>query len=354
MRVRGCLGPSGLDKSATRRWSTATGLIAMIAAPALATAQTASSSLVVTTPHFAFYSDLATNVHDSLITAATARRTQKPELFTASAEKACFDGLPVADREAWKRAVDYYTASTSTRLQRVMQRLELAGLVQRDGLDDSSTRQFLEEAGSVRNAATAAYRQCRWRSQDAVNRRWIEGVKVLLAAHETTLGEQLPALFKVAWAGLPFRVDVVETALPVGADSASPDFPTLHILVSSTNAGNQDRAALEIVFHEACHFLTDPDSPLSAALAAAAKESGFTPPRDLVHQVHFFMTGETVRRVLVRAGDSSYVPYLYANKLFSDRFRDAVARTWPAYMDGTRTLADAARDLVRALREAPR
>jgi hypothetical protein len=35
---------------------------------------------------------------------------------------------------------------------------------------------------------------------------------------------------------------------------AHPDYPTLHILVSSTNAGNQDRAALEVVFHEASHF----------------------------------------------------------------------------------------------------
>lgn len=164
----------------------------------------------------------------------------------------------------------------------------------RDGLTESSDRQFLEAAAGVRNAATSAYRQCRWPSQDAVNRRWIEGVKALLAKHETTLGQELPALFKVAWAGLPFRVDVVETALPVGADSAGPDYPTLHILVSSTNSGNQDRGALEIVFHEASHFFTNPDSPLSTALAAAVKESGFTPQGDLVHQVHEVTSGITI------------------------------------------------------------
>jgi len=338
----------------TRRCVTATGVLAMIAAPALAMAQTAGSSLVLTTPHFAFYSDLATNVHDALITAATARRAKQPELFTGGLESACFDGLSPADRDGWRRAVEYYTAGRSTNLQRVLQRLELAGFAQRDSLSDSSSRQFLEEAATVRDAATPPYRQCRWPAQDAANRRWIDRVKPLLAAHETTLGEQLPALFKVPWAGLPFRVDVVETDVPAGADSASPGFPTLHILVSSANSANQDRAALEIVFHEASHFLSKPDSPLSTALAAAAKESGFTPPGGFVHQVHFFMTGETVRRVLARAGETSYTPYLYANKLFSDRFRDAAARTWPAYMDGTRTLTDAARDLVRMLSEPPR
>jgi len=336
-----------------RSWITAAGLIAMIG-PALATAQTASGSAVLTTPHFAFYSDVATNLHDSLITAAVARRSQQPEPFSTGTAKTCFDGLSASDRDGWLHAVDYYTAGKSTRFQRVLQRLELAGLVQRDGLNDSSDRQFLEEAAAVRNAAASAYRQCRWPSQDAVNRRWIDGVAALLAKYETTLGQQLPALFKVAWAGLPFRVDVVETALPVGADSAGPDYPTLHILVSSTNSGNQDRAALEIVFHEASHFFTNPDSPLSTAVAATVKESGFTPQGDLVHQVHFFMTGETVRRVLARAGEPSYIPYVFANKLFSDRFRDAVARTWPAYMDGARTMADAARDLVRALIEPSR
>ena len=333
---------------------TAAGVTAMITASASATAQTANGTPVLTTPHFTFYSDLATNVHDALITTATARRAKQPELFTAGAESACFDGLSTADRDGWKRAVDFYTAGASTRFQRVLQRLELAGLVQRGGVSDPSDRRFLDESAAVRNAATLAYRQCRWPAQDAVNRRWIDGVKPLLAAHEATLGQEVAGLFKVPWAGLPFRVDVVETALPTGADSASPDFPTLHILVSSRNSANQDLAALEIVFHEASHFLTNPDSPLSTALAEAAKESGFTPQGDLVHQVHFFMTGETVRRVLARAGEPSYTPYLYANRLFSDRFRDAVARTWPAYMDGTRTLSDAARDLVRTLNEPPR
>jgi hypothetical protein len=61
------------------------------------------------------------------------------------------------------------------------------------------------------------------------------------------------------------------------------------------------------------------------------------------------MTGEAVRRAIARAGEPPYTPHLYALKLFGDQFRDAAARTWPAYMDGTRTLAQAAADLVRAL-----
>jgi hypothetical protein len=119
--------------------------------------------------------------------------------------------------------------------------------------------------------------------------------------------------------------------------------------VSSSNSGNQDRAALEIVFHEASAFLTGFDSPLRAALAAATREGSGTVRGDLTHPVHFFMTGEAVRRVLEKAGEPPYAPYLYAGKLFSPEFRDAIKKVWPVYMDGKRTLQEAAADLIRAL-----
>jgi hypothetical protein len=41
--------------------------------------------------------------------------------------------------------------------------------------------------------------------------------------------------------------------------------------------------------------------------------------------------------------------YLYAPRLFTDSFREAASRTWPACMDGKRTLEEAAGDLVRAM-----
>jgi len=324
-------------------------LVVTIARVVAAAQQPTGSAAELTTTQFAFFSDLATNVNDALIAAAIARRAQQPDPFASSADKACFDRLPSTDREGWTRAVDSYVAGTSTNFQRVLRRLELAGLVRRDELSDATNRQFLEEAAALRNAATPAYRQCRWLAQDARNRRWINGVAALLAVHEAALRQQLPELFKTPWAGLPFRVDVVDTAPPTGADSAGPDFPTLHILVSSSNSANQDRAALEIVFHEASHFLATPDSPLGKALASAFSDAGVAPPRDFVHQVHFFMTGEGVRREMTRGGEPPYTPYLYAVKLFSDKFREAVSRTWPAYMDGKRTLEEAAGDLVRAM-----
>jgi hypothetical protein len=62
-------------------------------------------------------------------------------------------------------------------------------------------------------------------------------------------------------------------------------------------------------------------------------------------QVHFFIAGEVVRRSFQRAGQA-YTPYLYALNMFSDEFRSAVGRIWPAYIDGSRTLDEAAAELV--------
>ena len=316
-------------------------------------AQPSGRAAVATTSHFAFHSDFTTNLSDALIAAGSARRSKKVELFQSGGEKACFDELPLAERAAWNRAVDYYAEIVSpvqfTAREQSLPRLELAGVFKREALTNAADQRLLEMIGGFRGAAAPVYERCRWSSQDAANRRWIENVLPLLARYEKTLGQRLPELFGRSWAGLPFRVDVVETVSYAGADSLQLRPPGVHILVSSASPGNQDRAALEVVFHEASHFLTASNTPLRAALEAAARNAGGSVKGDLTHPVHFFMTGEAVRRVLEKPGEPPYTPYLYALSLFSSEFREAIQKTWPAYMDGKRTLQEAAADLIRAL-----
>jgi hypothetical protein len=306
------------------------------------------SAPVATTPHFAFYSDFDTNLNDALIAAGAARNDGKPELFQSGERaKECFEELPASARAGWDLAVDYYARVIAPARwldrQQYLLRADLAGF---GDLSDTRTQRFLQVGRGFRTAAAVAYESCRWSHQDAENRRWIEAVLPRLAAHESNITARLERLYRTPWHDLPIRVDLVSAALPVGANTIS---RPPHIMISSSVA---DRDALEIVHHEASHTLMDRGDPMQQALAEAARKLDVRLPNDLWHVLLFYTTGEAVREALEEAGEPDYVPYMYFHDLWKGRwgrYREAIEKTWPAYLSGQRDLSDAAVDLVRAV-----
>ena len=310
---------------------------------------------VLVTDQFAFFSDFATNLNDALIFAAEARGAGEPELFDAGPEAACFVELSAAERAAWDRTVDFYAdvvaaAGTFKARERNVLRLELAGVVAEGEWEDPWERRFAAIGRAFRAAAAPPYEACRWPAQDRANRRWIDELAPRLARHEEAITSRLAEVYATAWEGVPFRVDVVETADPTGANAINLDPPGAHILISSSKPGYKGDAALEMVFHEAAHFLTGRGEPVPVELTRAMEELRYHFRGDLTHWVNFYMTGEVVRRLLEAAGEPAYEPYLYAQGMDEGgKFRSAVERTWPPYLDGERTLPEAAEDLIRAL-----
>ena len=71
---------------------------------------------------------------------------------------------------------------------------------------------------------------------------------------------------------------------------------------------------------------------------------------DLWHAVLFYTTGDAVRRELDEAGAGEYEPMMFAQGIFKS-FHETVKSNWTAYLDGDRTLEEAAEDLVRAAGE---
>lgn len=328
------------------------GLGMLLFAPSASLAQAPERTPVVRTPHFALYSDFETNLNDALIAAGVARKaSKKDELFHSRAEVSCFGKLPRSARAAWERAVGYYSEIVSpaewSDRQQYLLRAQLAGFGEE--LKDAGAREFVENARSFRAAATPAYRACRWAAQDGKNRRWIAELQSGLAADEGRIAPRLEQLYRKQWSGLPIPVDVVETVNWSGANSILRDAGGGHLLISSSN---EDPAALEVVFHEASHIFMDRGAPLRQALDAAAKAVDFRLPGDLWHVVLFYTTGEAVRRILDEGGKPGYTPMLYA---IFDRgtwagYRKALESAWRPYVDGERTLAEAATNLIEALR----
>src|SRR5260221_864118 len=172
------------------------GLSLLLAAPSASLGQAAERTSVVSTPHFAFYSDLDPNLNDAMIAAGVARKGGKPELFHAGTEVPCFGKLPQSARAAWDGAVGYYTevispAGWSDREQYLV-RVQLAGFD--DELKNDEDRQFVQIARGFRAAATPAYKACRWAAQDEKNRLWIEELKARLAADEQKIAPRLEQL----------------------------------------------------------------------------------------------------------------------------------------------------------------
>lgn len=326
--------------------------LALLAVPPTGPAGAEEGGPVLTTPHFAFHSDLATNLNDALIAAGAARNDGEPELFHAGAEAPCFAELPPSLRSAWDRAVDWYaeivSPADSFARQQYLLRLDLAG-VGEEVEDDLRTRRYLDIARGFRAAASPAYEECRWATQDAENRRWIEELAPRLAAHEATIARRLEELYRKRWTGLPLRVDLVHTVSWSGANSTFPGAAGGHLLVSTS--AYRGPAALEIVFHEASHGLALRGDPLMKALADAAAALDVPSTGDLWHVVLFHTTGETVRRTLAAAGEPGYTVMLegiFARGAWLP-YREAVEAVWPGYLAGERTLEEAAAAVIRAL-----
>jgi hypothetical protein len=307
-----------------------------------------------TTDRFVLFSDFEPNLNDALIAAGVARRFGKPELFRAGDEASCFAKLPEAVRAGWDGAADFYakivspTGSNST--QRYVIRVQIAGF--EDELRDDADRQFAAIARSFRGAAAPAYRACRWPTQDAANRRWIEELKPRLLTEEGKIGPRLEELYRSRWAAEPIPVDIVQTVDFSGANTILRDAGRGHVLIAVENPG---RAALETVFHEASHILMGGGGPVRRALDDAAAAAGFRLPGDVWHVVLFYTTGEVVRRVLAAGGAPSATPMLY--EIFErgtwGGYRQALETAWLPYVDGKATLPEAAAALVGAIRPPP-
>jgi hypothetical protein len=308
---------------------------------------------VLATPRFHVFDDFETNLNDSLIAAGVARRFGKPELFAAGEEVACFGTLAPSARAGWQKAVDWYVEFVSpkefdTRPQYQL-RLALAGL---DRDFDEAELDIVAIARGLREAASPAYRRCRWPAQEEKNGRFIAALASELERYEAIVAPRLERIYRKSWSGGPIHVDVVETVSWAGADSVFPDGVGGHLLISSETPPG---AALELIFHEASHGLMLRGDPLRQAIVRAAEDAE-ADTRDLWHPVLFFTTGEIVRRALEEGGRPGYTPMIeeiYRRSPWG-AWREAIALEWAPYVRGERELDEAARALVAAVAPTPK
>jgi hypothetical protein len=270
-------------------------------------------------PIFEFHSGFWMNLHHYLYEQAQPASTDPLKAVTAKVH-----GGP-----EWDAAVLFYKERMISRdllFDDGMSEIKFALEDQENAKALTPTGKLTAELIAVLEKAAPAYRENWWKAHDAANHQWIGQVSVLVNKYGETLVRELSAVYKTSWPTYTIRVDVTNYANWSGAYTTID--PT-RITISAGDRANWDTAALEIVFHEASHGISE--RLMKAISEECAKQKVRLPRRDLWHAVLFYMTGE-----IVRGHFPGYVPYGY--KGLSDRawpmYIKALERDWKPYVTG--------------------
>lgn len=307
--------------------------------------------------HFVFFADAEESLHHFLYQWARFEKSERE----ANGEKAApFAGraelavLPAAERKAFEAALAFYGAEMVERpllwdvglLQLRDHLLGLRPLFPSDETNLAVMRQL--------EAAAPAYRKVFWPRHREAARAWVAAYLALpeLAAREAEIAAALGPAF-----GGPFPAGKVRVDLSPWADEFG-GYTTYgpQVVISSLDPGYQGEAALEMVFHEACHG-DRTSEPLRQELEAAFAARKAKMPRQLTHAVHFYIVGEITRHAAARRG---IVYHTAADEVIGrawPRWREPLARHWGPWLEngGDRAAAFAAlADALVAAEAEPR
>ena len=286
---------------------------------------------------FELHSDPWINLHHFLYQWAREERglgTGRQQVVVP--ERASAPQLSGQERRAWESAVRFYRDSIASRshfddrmLEQKAQLLELRG-------DPTATPP--DAIPGIRSALVAAmpvYRARWWQQHDESNHRWIASVTPTLGRHERRYVELIRRLYGAEWPSTPVRVDV-----SAYANARAGYTEARHVVIFSTDRGNQDLWALETLLHEVQHT-RDIGMPLRERLTNAFSAARVQEPENLWHGLIFATAGAFLQSVAEQESLPTHQPYWIREGF--DRLRgwsEVVAATtdhWVPFVRGTGT-----------------
>lgn len=198
--------------------------------------------------------------------------------------------------------------------------------------------------------AAPVYRRSWWADDDRANRFFIAYAAGMLREAGAELVKAHEAAYRTPWPER-IRAYITPSAGPYGAYTMTGQAGGVITTMSCRDAGYQGPHALEMLLHESSHAVVNPNrGTVASAIAAAAKERGGAPPRDLWHAILFATSSELTRRLLASRGIADFVPS--SEDLFTrawPAYREPIQKYWLAYLNGQGTLEDAIGKVVGAI-----
>ena len=327
----------------------------LLALPLRALPQEVSSAIPL--PVFEFHSGFWLNLHHVLYREARlGRGSSSPNAASA------VSGLSPAEQRVWDSAVSIYTANYANKdllfsLEMVLIKNQLEDFETCDDL--AGTKKKTCDAGlpakltQALDSAAPIYRAHLWPQQDRLNRRWIAAVAPLVRHSALELSHRLADIYQTPWPRDRIRVDVTVFA---NAQGAYTTVDPLRVTVSSTDPRNQGAEALEVLFHEASHGISD---SVQDAIVRECRQRDKPVPRDLWHALLFYTTGQVIRSVMQQPDNETlpsfpagYTPYAIREGLYKrgwDDYLRVLTEYWQPYLDGKVGFDDAIAHMVSAL-----
>jgi hypothetical protein len=305
----------------------------------------AQDKMLLETKHFRFYSNPMLNAHLFLYKHAAQIKSLKVpddslDFYLTNA------GVPdkKSGRSQLIAAIKYYRDSVTIKdmlFDSTMRKFSvmLAINKQTDVVDWQT--QALKHIGAIQSF----FRKQIWPAIDSSNKAWVQQVKSDLVSHEEYIINRLQKLYGDTMPIEKIRVDLGVYASWAGAYSYAQGI--YHIIISSTGRLNQGHLGVEIVFHEASHFIIDKVFNLLAEYFSEKKTQNTR--RQTWHNLLFYTTGYVINEVYMTQG-IAFAPY-YKEAKFEDRIpfklsTDAFALYWNPYMHGETTMEEALKKVV--------
>ncbi|HWA34822.1 MAG TPA: hypothetical protein VG737_11855 [Cyclobacteriaceae bacterium] len=199
----------------------------------------------------------------------------------------------------------------------------------------------------VFGAAMPVFEKYIWPSHSKTNLGKIGELIDQMATMEGTIGPELERVYQATWSPAVLEVMVTYYANWAGAYTAFSG-KTIEITFSSSDPALNGTQGVEILFHEASHWLVLKNVKPLIDEKAMAQKKRVAGQQQLWHAVLFYITGKVVQNAYAVRGIDHEL-YMVKNKVFNQGFSRFPAALDP-YIDGTTDLGAAIEELVRISR----